>query len=176
MKKKAYASSAKNARGASSRLEFASVGIAGTAALDRESCPAYRVFISYSNQDRAHAERLREVLASRPDIGAIFDASQLRAGEPFVNRLKDELARADFFFIVISPDALRSAWVLTELGAAWAQGTTIIPVLTDRRLLDKMPIQLQGAVSLPVEDLEDAHAIDAALGQSGGRSSKAGHS
>jgi hypothetical protein len=117
-----------------------------------------RAFISYAAADRAYAERLFQLLSQHPQVKT-FSADVLSAGEAWADRLQSELSNADLFFVVLSPRSLESEWVLTELGAAWANGIRIIPVVTHPDLLDRMPVSLRDAVALNVQDLDDPETV-----------------
>jgi len=75
-----------------------------------------QVFISYSKDDRKVAERIAEEL--RQAGIKVFDDRQLAPGEDLEARLHDELKRAAYVLLLLSPSYLKSAWATKELEAA----------------------------------------------------------
>lgn len=75
------------------------------------------VFISYSHQDTAAAERLQMELEAR-NIHVFRDEPSLRPGEPWRPRLEREVRASDSLVVLISPAAGASSWVRQEV--AWA--------------------------------------------------------
>lgn len=93
------------------------------------------VFLSYSSQDRAVAERVGEELRSLSLIPWL-DVQQVAPGEQIAERISSALENASYFLILWSTNAAGSRWVRSELNAAffkWAdeKSILIIPVLLD---------------------------------------------
>jgi hypothetical protein len=120
-----------------------------------------RVFISYSNKDKAFARKLRDSLRLRPEVGIISDDSEMPVAQSWASWFESEVSKTDVFFILLSPNALSSSWVLTEVGAAWAKGIRIIPVVVEP--VARMPLELQNVVPLSITDLEDPKTADEML-------------
>lgn len=127
-----------------------------------------RVFLSHAAADREMAHELRQRLIAS---GArLFSIDMLSAGGPWQTRLREELVASDVFVVVLSPNALKSDFVLQEIGAAWALDKRVVVVATDDRVA--LPAGLDLAADVVVTDLE---AVDAIL-QHAGRVSRSGAS
>jgi hypothetical protein len=109
-----------------------------------------RIFLSYAREDRNKAEQVIKQLATQPNIH-VFTVNQMSAGENWKDRIKKELAKSDFFLVLLSPASIRSKWVQLELGAAWGLDKFIIPIVTSRDLVSKLPLEFTGT---PVVDME----------------------
>ena len=110
-----------------------------------------RVFVSYARSDQALAEQLFRTLRTLP-VEA-WSEDQLRAGENWSEVLRAQLRDSEYFLLLLTPKTLESSWVQQELGAAWALGKRMIAVVTDRRLLDKLPVDLAGVQTLTVNEM-----------------------
>ena len=97
-----------------------------------------KVFLSYSDRDRDWAREFASELRER-GVSAWFDASELGPGEPWKERIADALRESRVLVLIVSPGALRSRWMLFELGAAVADNKQIIPVLVGDISLDDVP-------------------------------------
>jgi TIR domain len=90
-----------------------------------------QIFVSYSRKDAQFVTRL--VADLEADGWDVFYDRKLVPSEKYDERLPEELARARFIVVVLSPHSLASTNVLKELRAALLleseQKTTVIPVL-----------------------------------------------
>ncbi|MCK4732005.1 MAG: toll/interleukin-1 receptor domain-containing protein [Methanophagales archaeon] len=121
------------------------------------------VFLSYAVADKEYAHKLHKLLSQQPNLH-IFTTEALSAGEDWTSKLKDELSKCDVFVVLLSPNAIESSWVLSELGAAWALDKLIIPVVTELKVSSKIPVQLKGTHFVEIEHLEKhPEAINQAL-------------
>ncbi len=95
-------------------------------------------FISYARGDRDFADQLIHALNTEGHGRAItfWSDHELKAGEHWDDHLRDALRQADVLIAIMTPAALDSAWVMTELGAAHAAKKPIIPVIPPRRSVD----------------------------------------
>jgi nucleoside 2-deoxyribosyltransferase len=112
-----------------------------------------RVFITHSSVDQVFARRMRNLLFHRANA-QVFTAEDLSAGEKWEAKLRDELSAADVVVALLSPRSVESSWVLQEIGAAWALKKPIIPVVTRRDVLNKIPVALEGARVIELTDVE----------------------
>jgi predicted nucleotide-binding protein len=125
--------------------------------------PETKVFVSYAHQDRDLAEELIRRLRLLPV--QVWSDDQLKAGENWQDVLRSWLRDSQYFVLLLTPKTLQStesSWVMQELGAAWALGKTIIPVVTDRRLLDRLPVDLTEAQSVNADDMDRLEEVFAA--------------
>ncbi|PSQ82065.1 MAG: hypothetical protein BRD46_00615 [Bacteroidetes bacterium QS_8_68_15] len=88
-----------------------------------------RVFVSRAAADREPARKLSDAMARRHGVRVFDPAEMLSAGGDWQARLKDELAGSDVFVALMSPEALKSSFVLQEIGAAWALDKPVVLVL-----------------------------------------------
>jgi TIR domain len=88
----------------------------------------YHVFLSYSSQDDAAARRLVQEIEAA-GFKVYFAPKDLRAGDAFTDEIRRALHESQELWLLASPNSLRSEWVLTEWGAAWALAKRTIPIL-----------------------------------------------
>lgn len=95
-------------------------------------------FISYADGDRDFADQLLRALNDEGHERAItfWSDHDLKLGENWDDLLRDALRRADVLIAIMTPAALDSAWVMSELGAAHAAKKPVIPVIPPRRSVD----------------------------------------
>lgn len=120
-----------------------------------------RVFVSHSGikEDMAFARKLGKLLVQRLNAHA-FTTHELSLGENWETKLRNELRQADVVLVLLSRDSVSSKWVLHELGAAWAMHKPIIPVVTTRDILKKIPVALDPNSALEFEDIDSAEKAD----------------
>ncbi|NJL95557.1 MAG: toll/interleukin-1 receptor domain-containing protein, partial [Anaerolineae bacterium] len=87
------------------------------------------VYISYSHSNRAIAERLAHDLFNA-GFDAWIDFMKFPPGTPR-NEMLEEMQKADAFLICLSPAALVSKWVLSEIELARRTGKKIIPFMVE---------------------------------------------
>ena len=95
---------------------------------ERDLLQSYEVFISYSDKDREEAEAIHAALAAR-GYPAFLAAKSLKPGDDFANKIREALLASKRLWLLVSPNSAKSDWVLTEWGAAWVLGLTIVPIL-----------------------------------------------
>jgi hypothetical protein len=100
------------------------------------------VFISYAHEDRPIAVRLAEDLSARGS--KVFFDRDLVPGEEWSSRLAQELKRAKYVLVILSPSYVRSPSARRELEAAarveWEGHARIIPVMAKET---EIPLFLQ---------------------------------
>ncbi|HEY5986617.1 MAG TPA: toll/interleukin-1 receptor domain-containing protein, partial [Streptosporangiaceae bacterium] len=83
-----------------------------------------KVFLSYAEEDRAIASRITYWLdQNRVDVYNWLDPE--RRGGQFIKIIEEEIHRADFFLILLSPDFLKSAWCRNERDMAMRHEQTL---------------------------------------------------
>lgn len=96
------------------------------------------VFISYNQADEEIARKIGTYLESKKidkrNINVFFAPWNIRPASNFVNEIDDGLAKANFFVLVLSPDALEAEWPTAERAASLLSDPSgrmhkIIPVL-----------------------------------------------
>ena len=88
-----------------------------------------------------------------------WDDTELSAGEDWLRKLEVELKKSDLFVLLLTPHALSSSWVLHELGAAWANNKRILVILTERGLVEKIPVDLKSAAYLVADQLDEPNRL-----------------
>ena len=73
----------------------------------------------------------------------VFTTEELSAGEKWQSKLRNELSSTDVVVALLTPHSADDKWVLHEIGAALALEKLIIPVVTRRDVLNKMPVSLE---------------------------------
>lgn len=89
------------------------------------------VFLSHSSKDRDFVVRLAQTL-KRSRIRYWYSASHIVGAKQWHDEIGRALARCDWFILVLTPHAVRSAWVKRELLFALNQdryNERIIPLL-----------------------------------------------
>ncbi len=101
-----------------------------------------KVFISYPRPDHAFAEALGFAVR---DYGIAPSSIQgVVSGDNWERAIKRDIRAADAVIFVLSSAALNSAWVLAELGAAWAAEKPVIWVLPPNRHMPRdIPVTLR---------------------------------
>jgi hypothetical protein len=95
---------------------------------ERVLASKYDVFLSYSSKDEEEANKIYEAITSAG--GKIFLSSKsLRPGEDFSEKIRIALSESRELWLLVSPNSLKSDWVVSEWGAAWALGKNILPIL-----------------------------------------------
>jgi|SRR5215207_192647 len=93
------------------------------------------VFISHSSRDEDIARALTELLRSALNIPhekilcTSLPGHGFKVGVSVNEQLRIEVKEARFFIGLITPDSIRSPYVLFELGARWGAGAQLAPVL-----------------------------------------------
>lgn len=106
-----------------------------------------KIFISYSHQDKKHADLISESLvAAGHEIW--IDSLKLRAGDNWLSKINEGIKEADAFILIISGNSLSSEWVSKEISAIalgeLSKGRTrIIPVLVDKSTVPQYLAQYQ---------------------------------
>jgi hypothetical protein len=88
----------------------------------------YDVFISYSSADSSEANQLFKAV-KRAGGRAFLSAKSLKPGGDFAEDIRESLIAARQLWLLVSPTSLKSEWVLSEWGAAWALEKKIVPIL-----------------------------------------------
>lgn len=91
------------------------------------------VFLSHSSIDKPFVEKLAKDLM-RVGINVWFDKWTINVGDSLTWRIEEGLQENDYLGIVLSPEALESEWVKSELSAAWCRQMTsrkiiVLPIM-----------------------------------------------
>lgn len=87
-------------------------------------------FLSYASPHRAWVQVLADNL-SRFDVQVFLDHEGIRPGQPWWTRIQQEIPRAAWLVLVVTPEAMASPWVAEEVAAfeALRPGCRLVPIL-----------------------------------------------
>lgn len=102
----------------------------------------YRVFVSYSSEDRPLAKKLVAHLENI-NLHPVWDAN-IKHGERFSDIIKHGIAHAHVFMPILTKKSAKRPWVHQETGYAMGLDVPILPIAVGR---------------LPGEMLQDLHAM-----------------
>ena len=102
----------------------------------------HNVFLSFARNDASHADKLRRLLCARSDV-RLVSSDDFGAGESWQTKLRESVAKSDWFILILSPESLNSSWLLKELGAAWALEKPILVVVAGTTVPMKLPVELE---------------------------------
>lgn len=78
------------------------------------------VFLSHTSIDKPFVEKLAHDL-KRVGVDVWFDKWEIKVGESLTWGIEQGIRENEHLAIVLSPEAISSEWVRSELGAAWAK-------------------------------------------------------
>ena len=102
------------------------------------------VFISHSSTDTWVARQLARAIEEAGAV-AFLDEAEIEVGADFENDILSVLERADELLALLTPWALKRAYVWAEMGAAWGRRIPIIGLLHGTA-----PAALQSRKGVPV--------------------------
>lgn len=116
----------------------------------------FRVFISYSHEDRKLAVQLNDALRGLK-LEPVWD-KDIRPGTPFSDAIKGLIANAHLFMPLISENSQQRPWVHQETGYAMAINIPVLPVAFGN-LPGEMISQLQ-AISVRLKSADEFDETD----------------
>ncbi|UHA73504.1 toll/interleukin-1 receptor domain-containing protein [Paenibacillus sp. 481] len=78
------------------------------------------IFLSHTSIDKPFVEKLARDL-KRIGVNVWFDKWEIKIGDSLTWKIEEGIRENEFLGIVLSPEALNSEWVKSELGAAWVK-------------------------------------------------------
>lgn len=120
-----------------------------------------QVFVSYSEQDKATMEKIRNSLR-RESLTVWTNTTDIQTGEDFQNAIDRGIEQTDNLVYLLSPDSVKSEYVRKELEYAVSLQKRIIPVLVRETSVDEIPKALQGVQYIDLTDnvKEDDYLLD----------------
>ena len=100
---------------------------------------AYRIFISYSSEDKNQKEILSKIL-KKSNLCPVSN-SEFSLGHGFLEQIKKFIAHAHVFMPVISKSSNASGWVHEEIGLAIAHNIPVLPIVIEHDSLPEDMIQ-----------------------------------
>jgi hypothetical protein len=112
----------------------------------------FDVFLSFATANQPEAIRIQEMVASAG--GKVFlSAKTLEPGDDFADVIRKALRGSRELWMLVTPDSLKSEWVMTEWGAAWVLEKRIVPILL-RCSPAQLPHRLKGLQCVDLHDIE----------------------
>ena len=100
------------------------------------------IFISYSSEDKAHAEELAKIL-KEVGVKYFLDSKDVNWGDNIQASIDSALSECTDLVVIISKTSLQSEWVKYEIISAHALKKKILPYLTQSSLFDSLPPYLK---------------------------------
>ena len=100
--------------------------------------PNLTVFVSYSRYDQEFVDRLVADLR-RHGAKIWLDRESISPGENWQDAIEIGISSASTLLYVLTPNSLKSAWMSAEIGAAYAQGKRVVPVLAKKVRSEEIP-------------------------------------
>lgn len=88
----------------------------------------YHVFLSFSSRDQEQANTLYDAIVEAGGR-AFMSSKHLQPGDDFADEIRNQLVASRELWLLVTPNSLKSEWVLTEWGAAWMTGMKIVPII-----------------------------------------------
>lgn len=123
----------------------------------------HEVFLAYADEDLAFVEKLAHAMRRR-GFEVWCAPLRLRAGHEWHDEIGRALARCKWFFLILSPDATRSAWVKRELTYALDKNRRITPIVIRPCIPERLSWTLRGLHSISFVDRPFQKVIDELLG------------
>ncbi len=101
----------------------------------------YRVFLSYSDQDREWVSQFVSALREA-GIAALFDVSDIPVGERWDLEIQKALRESSTLIVILSQGSLKNPNIFFELGAAVAGEKRVIPILIGDVDVREIPLNL----------------------------------
>lgn len=89
---------------------------------------AFDVFLSFSSNNKAEAEKIGSA-AEAKGVSVFMSEKDLTSGDVWDETIREALLTSREMAILVSPTSLKSEWVATEWGIAWALQKRITPIL-----------------------------------------------
>jgi hypothetical protein len=121
------------------------------------SSSGHEVFLAYADEDLAFVKKLARAMHQRR-FEVWCAPLRLRAGHEWHDEIGRALARCEWFFLILSPAATRSAWVKRELTYALDRNRRITPILFRKCVPERLSWTLPAlhTVSFVDRPFEDA--------------------
>ena len=129
------------------------------------------IFISHSSKDKDIAELFIQLLKDALSLGvedircSSVPGYTFPAGASIEESVKREAFGAQALIGLLTPNSLRSTWVLFELGARWGAGKRIIPVLAKGASIRDLGGPLPNSVLLNSSNEDDLYQLVGDLAQ-----------
>ncbi|GAA0134941.1 hypothetical protein YSY43_17810 [Paenibacillus sp. YSY-4.3] len=78
------------------------------------------IFLSHTSIDKPFVEKLARDL-KRIGVNVWFDKWEIKIGDSITWKIEEGIRENEYLGLVLSPEALNSEWVKSEIGAAWVK-------------------------------------------------------
>lgn len=95
----------------------------------------FDVFLSHSSRDAALAREMGRAL-ERKGLQCFMAERDIAAGGLWKEEIRTALQMSRVVVVLITPSALKSGWVISEVAASWALGKPMIPALVNVSIQD----------------------------------------
>ncbi|MET0397267.1 MAG: toll/interleukin-1 receptor domain-containing protein [Longimicrobiaceae bacterium] len=121
--------------------------------LQRAARGGPHVFLSYSHEDSETAEKIHKALT---DVGLeVYKADREQdSGDEFSITIRSKLLGCRELWVLCTSASMKSEWVQTEWGAAWALEKRIVPVVLHKEDRERLPMRLRNKQTVLFTDIE----------------------
>ncbi|MFH1293962.1 MAG: TIR domain-containing protein [Pseudomonadota bacterium] len=124
----------------------------------------FDVFLSHSDRNTEEAEHIADKARER-GISLYSSARDLSSGDTWAEEVRQALLDSREMAVIVSKDSLKSEWVITEWGIAWALQRRITPIL-HRCDIDQLPDRLKNYEARDLYKIDDY--LDEVISRGGG--------
>ncbi len=129
------------------------------------------IFISHKESEKQLASMLVEFLIASLDLDdqqircTSVPGHQLPFGSTIPEQLKKDINSSSAVVVLLTQESLRSKWVLFEIGASWALGKTIVPILGSGLTHSDLPGPLENYPSVQIESDDASYRLKDSVSQ-----------
>jgi hypothetical protein len=126
-----------------------------------------RVFISYAHEDRSVIDHIQSRLDAA-GYAVWIDRESITGGELWRTRIVEAIESSNVFLLMLSPNSVKSKYVLQELNIADGERKPILPVVIAEMEIPKtMKLQLAGLqlVIFSGDDLDNMDSLYKSINQ-----------
>jgi hypothetical protein len=130
-----------------------------------------QVFISFVHEEQDVAEAVQKFIEEVLQVNAFVSCDRwaIFAGEQWLERIKDALKRAKVIVLMLSRESVARPWVNFEAGAAWLQGTAIMPVCFKNLNLNDLPKPYSGLQAVDLTHIDGQYYLITSIAHHLGR-------
>lgn len=89
----------------------------------------YKIFISYSNDDKQKMHSLSKFMKKNGSFIPVVVANRRNAGMPLADKVAENIRNSDILLPILTENAIKNQWVNQEIGYAKAINKTIVPIV-----------------------------------------------
>lgn len=119
----------------------------------------YRVFFSHGGDDSFIVKEFLKPKVEGSGAAVFLDVGRMEYGDDFRETIFQELSRCDELLVLLTPSALRRAWVIAEVGATLVRSKRVVAIRygpTETELQELGLLSLLGTKTLlRMEDFDE---------------------